>query len=246
MPGACGLQGYLHGFRIAYFAHKDDLGPLAEGRPQAGGEGVEVYAQLALVHGALLVRMRELHRVFQGDDVPGAGFVDAVDERRQRVGLAGARAPGDQDQPVLFRHHVQKGLGQAKLLHAGNARGQPPHDQSQAAALAEDIDAEAALAGQRVGEVARALGRKRLLQARVLANQRQGHGLGEQRRNLAKVRRGDGVLELAVDLGLDGLARGDDDIGHVGVLFQHLAHQAVELRPGHVHCAPPPIFSTLA
>ena len=59
---------------------------------------VEVRAQFALVESGLALRMDELDRVFQRDDVDGLGLVDLVQHRGQRRGFAGAGGAGDEHQ----------------------------------------------------------------------------------------------------------------------------------------------------
>ena len=49
---------------------------------------VEMHADLALREDRALIAMDELHRVLDGDDVERMGFVDEVDDGRERRGLS--------------------------------------------------------------------------------------------------------------------------------------------------------------
>ena len=59
-------------------------------------EARRVGAELALVDDALLVRVQELDRVLDREDVLLARLVDLVDHRRERRGLARAGRAGDE------------------------------------------------------------------------------------------------------------------------------------------------------
>ena len=54
VAGLGGGEGDLHGLAVADFADEDDLGRLAQGGAQAGGELREIAAELALGEGGLL------------------------------------------------------------------------------------------------------------------------------------------------------------------------------------------------
>ena len=78
-----------------------------------------VAVQLALVHRALLVVVQELDRVFDGEDVLGAGLVDQVDHRRQRRRLARAGRAGDQHDAVLERGDLGEDGGRLSSASVG-------------------------------------------------------------------------------------------------------------------------------
>ena len=62
-------QRRLDRLEVAHFADEDDVGVFAQNGLQGVGEGVRVGVELALVDEALLVRVQELDRVFDRDDV---------------------------------------------------------------------------------------------------------------------------------------------------------------------------------
>ena len=100
VPGFRGFQRNLNGLAIAHFANQDHFGRLAQSGPQRQAEARGIAVQLALVNGALLVRMDEFDRIFDGDDVPRFLDVDLVDDRSERGALAGAGWPGDQHNSI--------------------------------------------------------------------------------------------------------------------------------------------------
>ena len=63
------VQRDLHRLGVAHLADQDDVGVLAQRRPQRLGEGRRVLADLALADHALVVLVHELDRVLDGDDV---------------------------------------------------------------------------------------------------------------------------------------------------------------------------------
>ena len=92
-------DGRFDRLQVAHFAHEDDVGVLPQGAADGLGEGRHVDADLALVDRALLVRVVELDRVFDRDDVVVERLVEVVDRRRQGGRLARTRwarspAPG--------------------------------------------------------------------------------------------------------------------------------------------------------
>ena len=68
-----GGDGERDGLEVAHLADQDDVGVLAHGGAQRGAEALGVGAHLALREDAALVRVHELDRVLDGDDVLGVG-----------------------------------------------------------------------------------------------------------------------------------------------------------------------------
>ena len=95
-------DGGLDRLVVAHLADQDDVGVLAQGAAQGGGEAAGVDLDLALVDDRLLVAVEELDRVLDGDDVLAALGVDVVDHRRQGRGLARAGGPGAEDEAALL------------------------------------------------------------------------------------------------------------------------------------------------
>ena len=164
-------QRDLDRLAIAHLADQDDLRRLAQRRAQRQRKSRRVAVQLALVDRALLVQVQELDRVLDGDDVVGARLVDQVDDRRQRRGLAGAGRAGDQHDTVLQRGDLGEPRRQLQLLERRDVRRNHPHDDREAAALPEHVDAEPRALGQGVGQIAGALIAKRAQGVLVAADE---------------------------------------------------------------------------
>ena len=143
----------LDGLEVAHFADQDDVRVLAQRGAQRGREAVGVDADLALVHDRALVADQELDRVLDRDDVAGAVGVDVVDHRGERGRLARAGGAGDEDQAARFHGDALDDLGQHELLDRLHAERDHAEDDADRAALHEGVHAEAAEAGDRVGEV---------------------------------------------------------------------------------------------
>ncbi len=77
-------QGGLDRLEVAHLADQNDVGILAQGRPEGVGEGVGVGVELPLVHEALLVLVQVLDGVLDGDHVLVTLAVDLVEHRSQR------------------------------------------------------------------------------------------------------------------------------------------------------------------
>ena len=109
--------------------------------------------QLALVDDALLVRVEELDRVLDRDDVELLLAVDLVDHRRERRGLARARRPGHEDQAARLVAEALDDRREAELAEAEDLVGDLPEDAADGAALHEVVAAEAGEALDAEGEV---------------------------------------------------------------------------------------------
>ena len=120
---------------------------------------------LALVDDRPVVGVEELDRVLDGHDVQRLGPVDDVDQRRQRGRLARTGRPGDEHQPTAQLGQVGTDVGQAERVERRDLVGDGSHHRADRAALLEDVDAEAADAGDRVGGVELLLGLEALPQA---------------------------------------------------------------------------------
>src|SRR5205814_5680368 len=79
-----------HGLQVAQLADQDDVRVLAQRVLEGGGERAGIRPDFALVDQAALVRVEELDRVLDGDDVRVAGPVGQVQQGGEGGGLAGA------------------------------------------------------------------------------------------------------------------------------------------------------------
>ncbi len=109
---------------------------------------------LALVDQALLVRVHELDRILDRDDVCGTARVDVVDHRRQGRRLTRTGRARDQDQA---RVHVADPLAHldrhAQVLEGRDAARDRAHHRRHRALLVEDVRAEAPVSLQAEGAV---------------------------------------------------------------------------------------------
>jgi len=78
------LEGNLDRLAVAHFANQNHFGRLSQRRPESRCEAGRVAMQLALMHRPLLVRVQEFDRIFDGEDVLGARFVDLINQGGQR------------------------------------------------------------------------------------------------------------------------------------------------------------------
>ena len=88
VPGFGKRDGLLHGVAVADLTVHVHVWRLAQRVFKRVFVRVRVDAHVALVHHRALVRMQELQRIFDGEDVAGDVLVAVVDHRRQRGGLA--------------------------------------------------------------------------------------------------------------------------------------------------------------
>jgi len=80
-----GFESNTNGLDVAHFADQYNIRVFAQGGPQRALEAIGVRMNFALVDETFLVGVHELDRVFDGDDMVGAFFVDEIDERRKRL-----------------------------------------------------------------------------------------------------------------------------------------------------------------
>ncbi len=144
MAGFGSLHGDAHGLDIAHLTDEDDIGRLAHGILERRPEAVGVNADLALADDALLVAVHVLDRILDGDDVGPARAVDHVNHGRQRRGLPAASRPRNQDQALRVQGDLVEHQGQVEVFDGEDIQGDQTHDQTGVAALAVDVDAQAA------------------------------------------------------------------------------------------------------
>ena len=143
----------LDRLQVAHFADQDHVRVLPQGAANGLGEAGHVDAQFPLVDRRFLVRVVELDRVLDRDDVVVEVLVDVIDHRRQGGGLAGAGRPGDQNQPARPRAQVGQHRRRAQLLEVQQLGGNLPQHHGHVAALLEDRDAEAGRVAKGEAEV---------------------------------------------------------------------------------------------
>ena len=91
-------EGELNRLEVAHLAHQEDVGVLAQCRPEGTLEGGAVGPDLSLRDGGEAVLVHVLDRVLDGQDVHRTRLVDAGDDRGQGGGLSGAGRAGQEHQ----------------------------------------------------------------------------------------------------------------------------------------------------
>ena len=139
--------------QVAQLADEDDVRVLAQGVLERRRERVRVLADLALVDQAHLVRVQELDRVLDRDDVRGPGAVRQVEQRRQGGRLARTRRSGHEDEAAVQLGELGDRLGNAEFVQRLDVVGDRAEGPAVGAALLVQVDAEAGDARHVVGEV---------------------------------------------------------------------------------------------
>ena len=97
--------------------------------------------------------MHVLDGILERDDVAVALAVNAVDDAGQRRGLARAGGAGDEHEALGQVGELEHAFGDVELGGVGEAEGDDADDGGHGAALAEDVGAETADAGEREREI---------------------------------------------------------------------------------------------
>ena len=179
----CG-QGGADRLGVAHLADEDDVGVLAHRGAQRDREVGRVVTHLALGDDRLLVRVQDLDRVLDRDDVDLLVGVDEVDQRGQGRRLAGAGGARDEHEATGLERELADHLGHTQLDERLGADGDAAEDQPGGPPRLVGVDAEPPDAGQRVGEV-------RLVRPGELHRERRGQHLGHHRRRVLRVQLGD-------------------------------------------------------
>jgi hypothetical protein len=141
------VEGGGDGLGIAHLADQDHVRALAQRVPQAGVEGLEVGADLALADHAELLLEEQLDRILERHDVALDVLVHVLDQARQRGRLARAGDAGDEHQAAPAQGQLLELLRrQLELVEAGRVLADPAHDDRRLAHLLVGIEPEAAQA----------------------------------------------------------------------------------------------------
>src|SRR5450830_1028382 len=143
-----------HRWPVADLTHQDHVGGLAQRVLERGLPAVGVQPHLAVGHHAVLVRVHELDRVFDRDDVAVGVLVAPVHHRGQGGRFARAGVTHHDAQAALGHGHFLEHLGQAQVVDGGQGHRDHPQHHADLALLQKGVDAEAADAGRRNREIA--------------------------------------------------------------------------------------------
>jgi hypothetical protein len=152
-PGLGGLQRGGDGLEVAHLPDEDDVGVLPGHGLQPGGEVVGVDADLALVDDRVVVAVHHLDGVLEGDDVAAPVALMWLIIAAVVVVLPDPVGPVTSTSPRCSSASLRTAGGRPSEAKSCAARQHPPGDDADRAALPEDVDAEPADPGDRVGEV---------------------------------------------------------------------------------------------
>jgi hypothetical protein len=138
-----GRHGQPDRFQVSHFAHQDTVRVFPQRGAKRRRERERHRADFALVDQALLGFVDELDRVFHREDVAELGFVQVVDHRGQRGGLARARRAGHQHHATRLERELPENLRRIQLLERQNLGWNRPEHRTRAAVLIERIHPEA-------------------------------------------------------------------------------------------------------
>jgi hypothetical protein len=130
------------------------------------------------MNGAILVRMEELDRVLNGNDVVRVFLVDLTDDGSQGRRLARTGGAGDEHNASAQIHHIRQLLREVEGFKTWDGAGNYAHYDCATAALHEDVDPETSATRQPVGDIAFALLSQSGKSVLVLSNQVGGDVLG--------------------------------------------------------------------
>ena len=80
----CAIECQADGFHIAHFANQNDIGVGAHRTLESGAERARVLAHFTMNNGTVFIVMSKFDRVFERDNLLLRGFVDVVDDGRER------------------------------------------------------------------------------------------------------------------------------------------------------------------
>src|SRR6185503_1708541 len=220
------LQRDLDRLAIAHLTHQNDLRRLAQRRAQREAERRRVAVQLALVNGRLLVPVDEFDRILDRQDVNRPLLVHAIDDRRQRRGLARSGRARDEPDAVPERNDVRENLRQSAVRERRNLDRNQAHYDRAGVALLEAVHAEPRDTRERIRKVGRSrflelLGGDGVRTNQILGNRerlvvRQYFEALERQRN-----------ELALRLHLRRTPGREDQVAHALPLLEHGRDQLV-------------------
>ncbi len=184
--------------------------------------GLGIEPDLALIDDRHLVRMQELDRILDGNDVRRSFLVPMVDHGGEGRGFAAAGRADHQDQAAAQHDQILELVRHAEIFEGRQLGRDIAQDHGDVAALMEDVDAEPSEPGFGDGEIDLEFTRE-LLQLR-LVHEFECRLLDHFRRHLQLV---DGH-DLAVDLDLGRRERREEEVR--GFLLHHQFEQRLDVH----------------
>src|SRR3990170_2000221 len=153
MSGLRCLESDTCSLRVPELADQNDVRVLAEHPPETLPEAVGVEPDLPLTHDAAVVRVDDLDRVLDRDDVQPPRAVDVVEHRCERRRLPGSRRPCDEDEAAMFVREPRDACRQMQLLEARDRVRDDAEGEGHGASLPEAVDPEPRQLGLGVRDV---------------------------------------------------------------------------------------------
>src|SRR6056297_3847475 len=143
----------LHCLPVTDLTDEDHIRRLAQRVLQCVVPATGIYAHLTLVDNRLLVAVYEFHGIFNGDDVATAIAVAVIDKGGERCRLARAGCAHKQHQAALAHNHFGERARQSEIPPTRDISNNVPGENTHLVALHEYIDAKAAIARNRCGQI---------------------------------------------------------------------------------------------
>ena len=143
MAGFRGLERGVRGLGVAQLADQDHVRVLTEDAPQRLLEARGVEPHFTLVDDAAAVRVQDLDRVLDRDDVLASRSIDVVEHRSERRRLAGAGGACHEHEPAALLGEPRDTGREPELREVRDLTGDDAECERRRAALAEAVDAEA-------------------------------------------------------------------------------------------------------
>src|SRR5215469_6624301 len=142
-----------NGFEVAHFADQNHVRVLTKSGAQGGRKVRGVHFDFALIDETLFVAVQELDGVFDGDEVVGAGSVDAVNDGREGGGFTGTGGSGDKHEAALLFANLVDDRRKIQLFGGADFRRNDAQNHANVAALLENVHAEAAEARDAISHI---------------------------------------------------------------------------------------------
>ncbi len=138
-----GGQRDRDGLKVAQLTDQNDVGVLPQHVFECRGETVRVLPDFTLTDHAFLGLVHEFNRVFDRDNVIGAGAVDEVDDGRERGRFARTGRAGDEHKASWQMRKPRNGCRHAQFAQRPDFIGNQPKGAADRATLLIEIDAKA-------------------------------------------------------------------------------------------------------
>src|SRR5690606_3875011 len=112
-----------------------------------------IHPDFTLGDDAISMRMHELYRILDGDDMAVAVFIAMANHGCQRGGLARTRCTDQDDQAAFTQRHIFQDFGYTQFINGGNLAVDGTQHHAYPALLDKCRDTEATETGRRDREI---------------------------------------------------------------------------------------------